>query len=240
MKTKLGVALLLAGALALVGFAGVALASPMLVTQHCPSGGVKTEAVGNELNNIVLPRGTIFCVKGSTDATGILIANGITTLYEYLNNGHDVSYYVVYDEEETPTPTPETPTPTPTDPTPTPTDPTPTPTEPTPTPTEPTPTPTEPTPTPTKPPCKGEELGMRFTLVGPEGQTCNLASYQINPNTGDWAIPNVGAQAECCGFVAVEVTKGVEIIRSCDGEVNIVCYRCTGGGDDIPGVYHDE
>jgi hypothetical protein len=78
--------------------------------------------------------------------------------------------------------------------------------------------------------CLVEQLGWLFHLVGAEGQTCDLASYQINPNTGDFAIPNTAAQQKCCGFVAVNIPFGREIVIGCDGEVNIVCARCTGGG----------
>jgi hypothetical protein len=67
-------------------------------TEHCPDGWTsKVEAPPN-LNSIVLPVGTSFCVKGSTEASGILTADGSTTLFDYLGNGHDVSHYVLYEE----------------------------------------------------------------------------------------------------------------------------------------------
>lgn len=105
----------------------IGASTPVLaVTEHCPDGGTKIESqVDGDLDNIVLTAGTSFCVKGSTDATGILVADGETSLFDYLGNGHNVSYYVVYEtpsappseepsSEPTPTPTPEpTPTPTP-------------------------------------------------------------------------------------------------------------------------------
>lgn len=101
-------------------------------TAHCPDhNGHPGKVEGGDLNDIVLAAGTEFCVKGATDATGVLLADGETTLYEYLNNGHDVSYYVVYSTpSQTPQPTPEptiAPTPEPTEtpstePTPTPSD----------------------------------------------------------------------------------------------------------------------
>jgi hypothetical protein len=75
-------------------------------TEHCPAGGTKTEG---QHNDVVLAAGTQVCVKGSTDATGIITADGTSTLFELLGNGHDVSYYVVYEEvqpSETPSPTP--------------------------------------------------------------------------------------------------------------------------------------
>ena len=119
--------------LAVLIVVSLAMTAPIAlgVTEECPAGGVKVEVNGGnqaEINDLVLPAGTSFCVKGSTEATGILVADGVTTLFDYLGIDQDVSYYVVY-----PTPTP-TPTPTPVVATPTPTpEPTPTPTpEPTP------------------------------------------------------------------------------------------------------------
>lgn len=105
-----------------VAVASLTLTGPAFATtEHCPSGGTKVEAQGDELNGIVLAAGTQFCVKGSTDATGILTADGETSLVTYLGNGHDVSYYVVYEVEPTePPPTEPPPTePPPTEPPPT-------------------------------------------------------------------------------------------------------------------------
>ena len=131
-------------------------------------------------------------------------------------------WYRCGQEEPTATPT-NTATPTPTDTgTPTPTD------QPTATPTS-TDEPTA-TPTATPKPCVSERFGWLFHLVGAEGQTCDLASYEINPNTGRYAIPNVEAQQICCGFVAVNIPFGREIVVGCDGKVNIVCEKCMGGG----------
>lgn len=87
----------------------------------------KFEAVGDNLNDYVPEEGTRFCVKAGGEATVILIADGETSLIEYVEaagirvgqgNVPDVSYYVVYredssGEEETASPTP-TPTPSPT------------------------------------------------------------------------------------------------------------------------------
>lgn len=85
---------------------------------HCPSGWI-VKYEGN-YNSTVLAAGTEFCVKAATNNSGKLIADGTTSLYDYvtwLNNGGqhpDVSYYVVYsrptpppcDEEECPPPPP--------------------------------------------------------------------------------------------------------------------------------------
>ncbi len=70
-------------------------------TEHCPSGGTKLE--GN-YNSTVLPAGTQFCVKASTETVSGT-ADGSTSLIGYVQaagivndqgNPHDVSYYVVY------------------------------------------------------------------------------------------------------------------------------------------------
>jgi hypothetical protein len=131
-------------------------------TEECPDHQGhpnKVEATfDGELDDVVLPAGTIFCLKAGTEAfEGV--ADGTTSLVEYAKaagivggdgEGRNISYYVTYGmATSAPTPTPEvTPTPTP-DVTPTPTpDVTPTPTpdvDVTPTPTDeaaPTPTPT--------------------------------------------------------------------------------------------------
>ncbi len=85
-----------------VAFAGASHTYAM--TEHCPDGGTKYES-GSAANSLVLPAGTLLCVKGSTDATGIITADGESTLFELLGNGHDVSYYVIYEETPTSTPT---------------------------------------------------------------------------------------------------------------------------------------
>src|SRR5215212_5110176 len=103
-KVLMGVAalLMLAASLALSTSAGA-------TTGQCPSGGSKTESqVDGDLDGIVLPAGTQFCVKGSTDVTGVLTADGSATLFEYLSDGRNVSNYVVYRRTaptERPTPT---------------------------------------------------------------------------------------------------------------------------------------
>jgi hypothetical protein len=77
------------------------------VTDECPAGWTtKVESqVDGDLDDIVLPAGTLFCAKGSTDATGILTADGQTTLFEYLGNDHNVSHYVTYPPQTTTTTT---------------------------------------------------------------------------------------------------------------------------------------
>lgn len=94
---------LLAAIMLLVVAVPVALGT----TERCPEGGVKVESVvDGDLNDVVPVEGTLICVKGSTDATGIIVADGETTLVEYLGNGHDVSHFVTYEEEPTFSPTP--------------------------------------------------------------------------------------------------------------------------------------
>jgi hypothetical protein len=141
----------LAATLTLLATAMLAAPASYAVTEHCPEGGVKTEASGGTqeaINDLVLPAGTLFCVKASNEASGILTADGETTLREYVEQtigDHDVSYYVVYGLATATPPTPTPPTPTP-----------PTPTPPTPTPPTPTPPPTPAPPTPTPTPTNGE------------------------------------------------------------------------------------
>ena len=67
-------------------------------TQHCPDGGTgHIEATyDGQYNDVVIKKGRIICVKGSTEATGKIVADGTSTLYELLGNGHDVSYFVKY------------------------------------------------------------------------------------------------------------------------------------------------
>ena len=94
-------------------------------------------------------------------------------------------------------------------------------------------TPTEvnlPSPTPTERPCPFEEIGELFLLTGPEGQKAWLASYQLNPNTGRWALPNTGSQQRCLGWIAVNAESGQIIYRDCNGNINILTRRCEGGG----------
>lgn len=75
---------------------------------HCPSGwDYKVEATDSELDDVVLPAGTVFCIKAGNGNTGELVADGQMTLFEileyegFVNSGGQtpsVSYYVVYDE----------------------------------------------------------------------------------------------------------------------------------------------
>jgi hypothetical protein len=101
------------GLILAIGAAGMATAD---ATEHCPDhNGHPGKVEGGNLNDIKPAAGTLVCVKGSTDATGILTADGKTTLFDMLDNGHDVSYYVIYEEatpSETPSPS-STPSPTP-------------------------------------------------------------------------------------------------------------------------------
>jgi hypothetical protein len=91
-----------------------------------------------------------------------------------------------------------------------------------------------PTPTPAATPqdrvCPFNEIGELFLLHGPEGQRGWLASYQRNPNTGLWAIPNTGSQQRCLGWIAVNASEGRLIYADCNGNVNILTHRCEGGG----------
>lgn len=126
--------------LAVVAFAMIALAGPVSAAPHTGNPGGNCDGFDgpNKVNttdgSIVLPAGTLVCIKAGDSNTGTLTADGVSTLAEMIeasglvNNGGqvpNVSNYVTY--PATPTPTPEpTPTPTPTAtpelPTPTPTD----------------------------------------------------------------------------------------------------------------------
>ena len=113
LKARSGLRTLL-GLLAALGLVAV-LAMPVAAAPHVgnpggncdePEGSVKVET--ND-GSIVLPAGTIFCVKQENSNTGTLVADGETTLAEYaeqagLNPG--VSHYVTYGmATATPTPT---------------------------------------------------------------------------------------------------------------------------------------
>lgn len=86
-----------------------------MTTEHCPA-PYETKVEG-ENNDVVLPAGTLFCVKASNEATEVLVADGETALIDYVEAAgivnhkgkpHDVSYYVTY-EAVTEEPEPETP-----------------------------------------------------------------------------------------------------------------------------------
>lgn len=80
-----------------IGILIAAAAALGQATEHCPDHqGHEGKIESGDLNGVVLDAGTEFCVKGATDATGKLVADGETDLSAYLGNGHDVSYYVVY------------------------------------------------------------------------------------------------------------------------------------------------
>jgi len=106
-------ALMAACAAAGLVIAGFALMSPASADPdpdlHCDghnvAPNVKDESGAND-NDLVPPEGTLICVKASTGNTGVIVADGETTLREYLFNagivdgsgykGRDVSYWVTY------------------------------------------------------------------------------------------------------------------------------------------------
>jgi hypothetical protein len=147
MAATLGVALALA----------ISLPAAGVGAEHCPSGGVKVEAnPGTQaaINATILPAGTLVCVKAGEGNSGIVTADGQTTLQGYAPDGKDVSHYVIYEETQpSVTPSPPSPSPSPSasaTPSPSPT-PTPTP-SPTATPSTPTSQPSPTPPLPTGPP----------------------------------------------------------------------------------------
>lgn len=94
-------------AVVMIVIAVLALGSPALATvEHCPDGGDKTEG---QFNTLVLSAGTVFCVKAGQESSGVLVADGVSPLIDYvtwLNNGGrtpDVSHYVVYQQATTTT-----------------------------------------------------------------------------------------------------------------------------------------
>lgn len=120
-------AALVAAVITLTGFAGT-VSAVQSDDLHCPAGGAKTEANGgtqDAINDLVLPAGTVICVKAGPGNSGVVVADGVTDLQGYAPDGKDVSYYVIYEETQpsasptaspTPTATPSpssTPSPTP-------------------------------------------------------------------------------------------------------------------------------
>ena len=114
---------ILALGLLLVAFGVMPVAA---LTEHCPDhegnpGKVQSVSPG-DLDDVVLPAGTLVCVKASNLATGIVTADGEESLCDILieagiidgsgESCHNVSYYIVYEAEATPVPpTPVPPTP---------------------------------------------------------------------------------------------------------------------------------
>lgn len=98
----------------------VALASPAIAAPpaglHCPDGGTKINVAPetqDAVNALVPDAGTLVCVKASTGNTGVVTADGVTTLRDYLKaagivggdgEGRDVSYFVTYSETPPPPP----------------------------------------------------------------------------------------------------------------------------------------
>src|SRR3990167_6634465 len=80
------------------------------------------------------------------------------------------------------------------------------------------PTPTEVSSTPTEtvgatpPPCDDDPCAYLFHLVGPNGEEADFASFNRRPD-GGWYLPNVGAQLQCLGWVAVSAPYGRELSR---------------------------
>jgi hypothetical protein len=82
-------------------------AGPAMAAELCPGENQNAPALppgftliekvetGN-LDDVVLPPGTYFCVKAGNEATGILQSDGSTTLFEYGGGEFGVSHYVIY------------------------------------------------------------------------------------------------------------------------------------------------
>jgi hypothetical protein len=109
MKKSMRSLIALLTAMALTAMMTVAVTSVAFAqnAEHCPDGwSEKVEAQNDELDDVVLDEGTMFCVKAGPEATGILEADGETTLLEYVEaagitvgegNVPSVSYYVIYE-----------------------------------------------------------------------------------------------------------------------------------------------
>lgn len=112
-----------AGSVLAVATLLLALAVPALAAPpeglHCPDGWQDKDQSGADDNDLVVPEGTLFCVKaGSAESneseqgnTGVITADGETTLCEYLiaagivgggGDCRDVSYWVTYQPESQP------------------------------------------------------------------------------------------------------------------------------------------
>ncbi|HEV3364870.1 MAG TPA: hypothetical protein VG795_12175 [Acidimicrobiia bacterium] len=96
---------------ALIGTVALAPAAHAQTT-HCPDHNSPevTKVEGNN-NDFVPPAGAQFCVKASTENTGVLTADGTRSLIAYVeaagivndnDQPHDVSYYVLYGPQEQP------------------------------------------------------------------------------------------------------------------------------------------
>lgn len=70
----------------------------------CPEEGKVESVIDGDLDGIVLEDGTQVCIKGSTDVVYVT-ADGVSTLFELLGNGHNVSHYTVLETPETTTTT---------------------------------------------------------------------------------------------------------------------------------------
>lgn len=108
-------AVLLTALIMLTGLAGSASAAPP-ANLHCPEPSL-TGHIEDASNDLVVAAGTVICVKAGPGNTGVITADGITTLRGYLfeagiidgsgEQGRDVSYYVIYSYPEvSPSPSP--------------------------------------------------------------------------------------------------------------------------------------
>jgi hypothetical protein len=125
MKKSMRSLIALVSAMALTMMLMLAFSVPAVFAdvEHCPDYNdpayTKVDATfDGELDDIVLEAGTVFCVKAGSENTGVLTADGTTTLQEYLfeagivdgsgEQGRNVSYYVVYEAEPPATDPPAT------------------------------------------------------------------------------------------------------------------------------------
>ena len=203
--------------LLMVAFAVMPVAA---VTEHCPEGWTSKDETGDD-GDLVLEAGTVFCVKGGTEATGILIADGETTLGEYLiaagiSGGE--SYFAVYPPIATPTPSPSPSVLTP-------------PPSPPATPTPPATPPATPTPSPTPPdltinvttcPLGSETLPAGLSVIRIEHPL--LAILLLNVRIDGIAV-QPGDLREVLDGAEVTVTAGVHSVEVTNAVTDEVLYE---------------
>ncbi len=150
--------------IALAGAASVSATQP--ADMHCPDGWVQKTEAPPAFDAVVLPAGTQFCVKAANDNSGIVTADGTTSIGGYItwltNGGQtpDGSYWALYSEQPS-TPPPPTPDPSPS--------------------ASPSPSPSS-TPTPTLTPSPTHSLPPTATLP-PTDTTASAASAQPASDT---------------------------------------------------------
>ncbi|KKL19709.1 hypothetical protein LCGC14_2462790, partial [marine sediment metagenome] len=79
-------------------------ATALAQQEVCPPDGKVESQVPGDLDDIVLPDGTVVCIKASNELVTVT-ADGVKTLFELINNGHAVSHYTIISTPTTTTTT---------------------------------------------------------------------------------------------------------------------------------------